>query len=197
MIDAEHVRYIKLGPKGRWAAQALARNELHFGYGKVTHDLAMEADIAKIRATLVEQGRDAQAATRDAQEVIDFYHLGADCLWITFAQDCLWWTFAEPEVIWLTKDLAVTGERVRKAIGGWRNTDVNGVELRTDSLSTRLTKVAGYRRTSVMSRPAAISCADLTAWKSRSLRKAPWREMRSLTCCPSPSRLCTGKTSRP
>ncbi|MGL5164870.1 MAG: restriction endonuclease [Afipia sp.] len=147
MIEAKQVRYIKLGPKGRWAEAALSRNELHFGYGKVTHDLAVEANVAKIQAELVAQGRDVQAATRDAREVIDFYHLGADCLWITFARDHLWWTFAEPEVTWLTKDLAVTGERVRKAIGGWRNTDIHGAELRIDSLSTRLTKVAGYRRT--------------------------------------------------
>lgn len=147
MMDAEDVRYIKLGPKGRWAEAALARNELHFGYGKVTHDLAVEADIAKIRAALVAQGRDIQAATRDAREVIDFYHLGADCLWITFAKDHLWWTFANPEVIWLTEDLKITGERMRKSIGGWKNTDLHGVPLRIDSLSTRLTKVAGYRRT--------------------------------------------------
>jgi hypothetical protein len=39
------------------------------------------------------------------------------------------------------------GERTRKTIGGWRNTDVNGGALKINSLSTRLTKVAGYRRT--------------------------------------------------
>lgn len=147
MVEAEQVRYIKLGPKGRWAEAALSRNELHFGYGKVTHDLAMDADVAKIQAALVAHGRDIQAATRDAREVIDFYHLGADCLWITFARDHLWWTFADPEVVWLNEDLRTAGERMRKSIGGWSNTDLNGVPLRIDNLSTRLTKVAGYRRT--------------------------------------------------
>lgn len=147
MIEAQDIRYIKLGTKGRWAEAALSRNELHFGYGKVTHDLAVAADIGQIRTALVAQGRDVQAATRDAREVIDFYHLGSDCLWITFAQDHLWWTFADPEVVWLTEDLKITGERIRKSIGGWKNTDLNGVPLKIDSLSTRLTKVAGYRRT--------------------------------------------------
>ncbi len=147
MIKAQDIRYIKLGPKGRWADAALSRNELHFGYGKVTHDLAVAADIGQIRTALVAQGRDVQAATRDAREVIDFYHLGSECLWITFARDHLWWTFADPEVIWLTQDLKLVGERIRKSIGGWKNTDLNNVPLKIDSLSTRLTKVAGYRRT--------------------------------------------------
>jgi hypothetical protein len=39
------------------------------------------------------------------------------------------------------------GERMRRSIGGWHNTDINGVPLRTSSLSTKLTKVASYRRT--------------------------------------------------
>lgn len=73
--------------------------------------------------------------------------MGADCLWITFARGYLWWTFAEPEVFWISDDLNVAGERMRKSIGGWRNTDINGVTLDVHTLSTKLTKVANYRRT--------------------------------------------------
>jgi hypothetical protein len=43
--------------------------------------------------------------------------------------------------------LVMTGQRLRKSIGGWKNTDINGVPLRIETLSTKLTKVAGYRRT--------------------------------------------------
>jgi hypothetical protein len=38
-------------------------------------------------------------------------------------------------------------KRFRKCIGGWCNTDINGLPICTDSLSTKLTKVANYRRT--------------------------------------------------
>jgi Restriction endonuclease len=59
----------------------------------------------------------------------------------------MWWSFALPEVIWVGGDGTKHGERTRKTIGGWSNTDVNGKPLKINSLSTRLTKVAGYRRT--------------------------------------------------
>ena len=146
-VAADTVRYIKLGRGGNWEDAALTGGELHFGYGKVTEELAVEADVEKIRAHLVDLGRSVQAATRDAREVIDFYHLGSDCLWITFAKDHLWWTFADPQVIWLAENQNMTGQRMRKSIGGWRNTDVNGNPLRMDALSTKLTKVGSYRRT--------------------------------------------------
>jgi len=146
-ISAEVVRYIKLGRGGRWENVALERGELHFGYKNATHELALAGDVAAIKQHLVSIGRDPQAATRDAREVMDFYELGTECLWITFAQDHLWWTFAEPEVTWVGGEGLTEGERTRKTIGGWRNTDINGVPLRTNSLSTRLTKVANYRRT--------------------------------------------------
>ena len=135
-VAADTVRYIKLGRGGNWEDAALTGGELHFGYGKVTEELAVEADVEKIRAHLVDLGRSVQAATRDAREVIDFYHLGSDCLWITFAKDHLWWTFADPQVIWLAENQNMTGQRMRKSIGGWRNTDVNGNPLRMDALST-------------------------------------------------------------
>jgi len=50
-------------------------------------------------------------------------------------------------VTWIGGDGINAGERIRKTIGGWRNTDINGELLRVNTLSTRLTKVAGYRRT--------------------------------------------------
>ena len=110
------------------------------------NDMALAGDREAIKKLRMEQGRDARAAAEAAREVIDFYQLGSDCLWITFARDHLWWTFAEPEVTWLGEGKG-HGERLRKTIGGWRNTDVTGKSLRTDGLSTRLSKVAQYRRT--------------------------------------------------
>jgi Restriction endonuclease len=145
-ITASTVRYIKLGRGGRWEKISLDRGELHFGHGKVPHELALAGDREKIKQHRVDQGRDPQAAAEDAREVLDFYRLGADCLWITFAQDHLWWTFAEPEVTWLGVGDG-HGERMRRSIGGWRNKDIKGVPLRIDSLGTKLTKVASYRRT--------------------------------------------------
>jgi hypothetical protein len=146
MIAAKAVRYIKLGRGGCWEAVSLDGGELHFGHGKISHELAVKGDSEAIKRARIEGGRDARAAAEDAREVLDFYHLGADCLWVTFARGHLWWTFAEPKVTWLGFGEG-HGERARKSIGGWRNTDLNGKPLRMNGLSTKLTKVAAYRRT--------------------------------------------------
>lgn len=146
VISAEEIRYIKLGGGGRWNDVALDRGELHFGYRRSPHERALAGDMEGLKQNLIDLGKGAQSATREAREVLNFYELGPDCLWITFARDHLWWTFAAPEVTWIGGDGRLTGERTRKTIGGWRNTDVNGAPLRTSTLSTKLTKVGNYRR---------------------------------------------------
>jgi hypothetical protein len=146
-ISAETVRYIKLGRGGSWERAALDRGELHFGYRDAPHDVSLGGNQDRIRQYLIDHGRNENAATQDAREICEFYGLGSNCLWITFARDHLWWTYAAPEVNWIGGDGLAGGERTRTTIGGWRNTDVNGEPLRINTLSTRLTKVAGYRRT--------------------------------------------------
>ena len=89
----------------------------------VADDLAKQGDLEEIEQHLVQQGYSQQDAARGAREAADFYALGADCLWVSFTQDHLWWTFTHPQVVWVSHDFALTGERVRIPIGGWRKTD--------------------------------------------------------------------------
>jgi hypothetical protein len=140
------VRYIKLGEKGQWE-DVLDRGELPLKHAAVHHELALTGDRHVIKAHLVASGRDPRAAADDAREIVDFYTLGPDCLWITFARDRLWWTRADPEVIWQGGNGVDHGLRMRKAIGGWRDTDLNGQPLRTAGLSGSLTQSGAYRRT--------------------------------------------------
>jgi hypothetical protein len=147
-IVAADVRYIRFGKRGGiWEQLSLDRGELHFGYGGIPHAMALAGDFDAIVRRSMMRGRDPKTAAQDARQVLDFYQLGSDCLWITFARGHLWWAFAKPKVTWLGGDGRQHGERVRKTAGGWCNTDINGVPLRIDLLSTRLTQVASYRRT--------------------------------------------------
>lgn len=146
-ITAKSARYIKLGKGGQYEAVAFSGDELHFGFGNVPHEVALSLDVDRIKKCQIAAGRNARAAADDAREILDFYQLGSDCLWVTFARGYLWWTFAEPKVIWLGGDGRSNGQRIRKCLRGWKNTDVKGGLLRIDSLSTKLTKVAGYQRT--------------------------------------------------
>ena len=80
----------------------------------------------------------SKAATR---EIRDFYTLGPDCLWITFADGHLWWAFAETEVVWLGPEEDSRGARMRMTVDGWHKVNIKGEPLRTDHLSTKLTQL--------------------------------------------------------
>ena len=141
------VRYIKLGRGGAWAEQALRSGILPLGYSQVPHELALRADKAAIADHLfATAGRSPGKAASFAREIIEFYQLGADAIWITFADGHLWWARAQPDV---TATNAPRGEaqRFRRVIGAWSRTDAHGRPLREENLSTRLTKVAAYRQT--------------------------------------------------
>ena len=146
-LSPAEVRYIKLGRGGIWEDISLSKGEIHFGCHSLSHELALSLDYDAIRAQRLVAGRQPRDASSDTRELIDFYSLGSDCLWITFAKDHLWWAFAEPGVHWLGGDENVQGARMRRTLGGWRNTDLNGSPLHQQVISSKLTKTASYRRT--------------------------------------------------
>jgi hypothetical protein len=146
-FDPGHVRYIKLGPSGAWARDAFADGTLPFMYREVDHTLCMAGDWDKVRAELIRQGRKGSAASDAVRELRDYYDLGADCLWITFADGHLWWAFAATEVEWLGDRGERLPARQRRVIGEWRRTSLDGTPLPVRSLSSALTRTAGYRKT--------------------------------------------------
>jgi hypothetical protein len=139
------VRYIKLGTGGGWARQSIENGWVSFGYHEIPHQVCVADDWVTVRKLLSGRGS-AGAITAGVNEVAAFYEMGSDCLWITFAEGHLWWTFAEQEVVWIGTD-PEDPSRYRRAIGGWRNTDLLDRPLRTGGLSSKLTQVAGFRST--------------------------------------------------
>ena len=147
-IAPSEVRYIKLGPGGKWAPRCLEAGEIHFGYAMVPHAPCAAGDWDAVADILVrEAGRSKAKATDGVREIRDFYTLGSDCLWITFAESRLWWCFAEPEVTWLGSDEEGRSPRIRRTANGWCNTSVTGDALHVEALSSLLTQVAAYRGT--------------------------------------------------
>ena len=146
-IEPADIRYIKLGSGGRWAERGLERGEVHFGYPDVPHDLCLKGEWDAVVERLMRHGRKLAKAKDGLREIRDFYTLGPDCLWVTFAEGHLWWAFAAPEVVWLGAEEGGQGARMRRTRDGWRKTNMKGVPLRMDGLSTRLTQVAAYRQT--------------------------------------------------
>ena len=147
-IDPREIRYIKLGAGGRWAAACRERGEIAFGYRLVPHEICLAGDWDAVARRLVEtKGRRGGPVSDAVREIREFYTLGPDCLWITFADRHLWWAFAEPEVVWRPAGEDGDVVRVRQVIGGWRKASLDGTPLRLDGLSSRLTQVAAYRKT--------------------------------------------------
>jgi hypothetical protein len=146
MIKPRHVRYIKLGKGGCWEKVALEKGELHLGHSHISHDVAVSASKASIKAEAYRSRGQPGSAADDAREITDFYTLGSDCLWITFSAGRLWWAFAEPEVTWIGPDSEAHGARFRTTIGPWNCKDTKGNPLKSSRLSSKLTKTASYRR---------------------------------------------------
>ncbi len=147
-IDPNEVRYIKLGAGGAWARSCLDRGEMQFGYATVPHEACLAGDWERVAQVLIEvEGRSLGKARDGVREIRDFYTLGADCLWITFADRHLWWAFAEPAVAWLGGDGEEQGVRMRRTVDGWRKVSIESTPLQIDGLSSRFTQVAGYRQT--------------------------------------------------
>jgi len=146
-IAPKHIRYIQLGPGGSWAKTALDQSEIPFGDDAVPHELCLASDWAGVVRALMAAGQTTAQAQAALRGLRDFYTLGTDCLWITVADGHLWWAFADPAVIWLGPSTAARGARLRRTIGSWRNTDLQGRPLKSDELSPRLTRVAADGRT--------------------------------------------------
>jgi hypothetical protein len=147
-INPQTFRYIKLGRGGAWAQSCFAEGQIQFGYRAAPHEVCQRGDWDAIHRLLVEAGRSPAKASDGVREIRDFYSLGADCLWITFADGRLWWALAQPEVIWSgASNDGGSGPRFRRTIGGWRNESIHGEPLRIDQLNSKLTQVAAYRQT--------------------------------------------------
>jgi len=141
------VRYIKLGKGGAWARDAIAEGIVPFGFREIAHDPCRDGDWPEAARQLAAAGRSPSGVSQGLRELRDFYQLDEQALWVTFADGHLWWTFAEAEVIDVTDPVPDGPSRYRQCIGGWRRTSLTGEALAIRSLSSALTRVAGYRMT--------------------------------------------------
>lgn len=147
-IAAASVRYIKLGAGGSWENSSFDNGRIEWGLQSDPHDIALKGDWAAVAEHYAEGGLKGGVATAYANEARAFYTSSIDTLWITFARGRMWWAFAETEVNWLGGEGTQHGTRSRNTVSGWHDCDVAGIVLNADRLSTKLTQLASYRRTS-------------------------------------------------
>jgi hypothetical protein len=145
--DPGECRYIKLGPAGAWAQEALKNGTLPFGYRLIDHALCAAGRWDDVLNFLLQNTSNRGTAQSSLRELQEYYSLGADCLWVTVADQKLYWGFADGNVEPILDAIGDQPRRLRNMKQGWRCADLKGQTLRLDRLSTRLTQVANYQRT--------------------------------------------------
>ena len=142
-FEPTEVRYIKLGRGGKWEDRCLNHDQtVMLGYNSPHHTNAIGGEWEKVHDYWLKQKNGkAGVATSCVNQIKDFYTLPETALWVTFHARHLYWCFADAHVEELPG-----GERVRKAIGGWRRESLakEPKPLRIENLDGRVTKVQGY-----------------------------------------------------
>lgn len=144
-ISPSRVVYIKLGDKGRWEEECISRGILRLGYRETPHDLCLEGQWSAVLAERQRGRKNSATASGDTAQIRTFYTADASVLWLTFWKNCLWWCFSEPTVT-LVEDI-YDSYKERPAIGGWKNTDINGGTLLMSQLNGSLLAMRGFRGT--------------------------------------------------
>ncbi len=141
-IAPERIRFINLGAKSIWTQSCIEENTIRLGYDSPHHQDSLVGNWPPVRAFWLNFRGNEGAATRDVNQIRDFYELAESDVWITFYQRKLYWCKAYGEVIELDDK-----SRIRKVIGSWSSTDINGNGLRIENLDGRVTKVQGFQGT--------------------------------------------------
>lgn len=153
------VRFIKLGEKGKWEKQCIEQDgTIRLGYESRQHQESLNRDWTAVRDYWCKaRNGDSGAATRDLNQIRDFYELPSTALWITFYNRLLYWCFAAAKV-----DEFPDGSRIRKATDGWSCNSLTDKKLHVENIDGRITKVQGYRGT--------ICSVDLEDYLVRKIR---------------------------
>ena len=142
-ISPAKVRFIKLGTGGAWEADCIRNGTIRLGYASDQHQECLAGEWDKVQARwLQRRNGNHGAATRDVNQIRDFYELAETDVWITICARKLYWCRAARGV---AEQCDKT--RIRKVIGQWHCTDVNGKPLWIENLDGRTTQVTGFRGT--------------------------------------------------
>ena len=139
------IRYIKLGSGGEWEKRCIEEDQtIRLGYHSPLHQACLDREWDKLHAHWAERRGDRGAATRDVNQIRDFYEAPEEDIWITFYKRRLYWCRASKAVI----EDGDKGDRFRKVIGEWScQGRKNSEELFFENIDGRVTRTQGFRGT--------------------------------------------------
>ena len=145
-INAERVRYIKLGVGGDWAEECIHGDRIRIGFWTDTYfDLCVNREWDRLAAVYRdEKEKSKRTASRFVGEVRAFFEDVGRTMWITFHNRKMYWTFLDPNAV----PHRASGEGTVRVALPWSCRSLGGAELWMVELSGGLTKTAAYRGTS-------------------------------------------------
>lgn len=138
----EKARYIKLGHGGDWEDGCFKEGTIRLGFASNQHEASLRGEWAPVHSYWASKHKGPGAVLRAVNQIKEFYRAPEDTVWMTIAHQHLWWCHAASTVEELDD-----GTRVRRVLGRWWNTDVNGNRLTIEALDGRLTTTASFRGT--------------------------------------------------
>ena len=138
------IKFIKLGNNGSWEKSCIEiENTIRLGYESPYHEECLNGKWESVRQFWLDARRGEQgAATRDVNQIKEFYELSESDIWVTFYKRKMYWCHAQKDVQQLAD-----GSRVRKVLGSWSCEDKSGRPLTIENIDGRITKVQGFRGT--------------------------------------------------
>lgn len=142
-ISPSDVKYIKLGPGGKWEAECIDTGIIKFGYHETPNQLCIDGKWAEVHEIWkIIRGSKTGTATSDLNQIKVFYTAQEDTVFITFYGGFLYWCRPTGDVTVLQD-----GSRIRQTIDGWHNRSINGTIFTISSINGELNATHGFRGT--------------------------------------------------
>lgn len=156
--DAKKILYIKLGKGvegkgGKYWKTCKKEKKIRLGYQSGSADIynwAMSGQWEEVNKYWKQAKKNNTTATSYTNQMKQFFNDDGKTLWITFEEGCLYYAFTDGEIIRDPDhpDPSYNNTSYRRLTAeGWKNVDKENKPLRTEDLSTILTKTAAYRQT--------------------------------------------------
>lgn len=143
-VEVEQAFYVKLGPGGCWAEDAIAQNKFRVGWELIDlgdmNERRWPAVRRQVKSPL--RGKSKGVITADFNALKRVIESTSDDLWITFHNNSLWWTMLKNGQ--MRRDTLST---YRLTARPWSNRSITGRELTISNIPGSISQLQGYRAT--------------------------------------------------